>query len=112
VALRFVMADLSRNRRSNIGGRGILLIDSFQPTRNARAAVLRMHGIDADTAENLHEARLLCQAGTYNLVLIDVRRYREKRSISAASRERLSWPADCLSAWAAAVSLARVAERN
>jgi DNA-binding response OmpR family regulator len=37
--------------------------------------VLREKGIDVDAAENLNDARVLFQAGRYDLVLLDLHRY-------------------------------------
>ncbi len=57
------------------GSERVLLIDWFQPTCDARARVLREHGIDVGTAQNLEEARVFFQAGRYDLVLLDLHRY-------------------------------------
>src|SRR6185437_2342176 len=57
------------------GTERVLLIDWFQPTCDARARVLREHGIDVGTAGTLDEARVFFQAGRYDLVLLDLRRY-------------------------------------
>jgi response regulator RpfG family c-di-GMP phosphodiesterase len=53
----------------------VLLIDSCQATRDARTQILKAHGIEVHTAENLEEARFLWRPDFYNLVLLDVRRY-------------------------------------
>jgi response regulator RpfG family c-di-GMP phosphodiesterase len=58
-----------------IGGERVLLVDSFQPTRDPRTKVLRAHGIDVDAAENLDEARVYFQSSRYDLVLLNLRRY-------------------------------------
>ncbi len=57
------------------GSERVLLVDRFQPTRDARAKVLREHGIDVGTAESLEEARVFFQADRYDLVLLDLHRY-------------------------------------
>jgi DNA-binding response OmpR family regulator len=57
------------------GSERVLLVDRFQPTRDARARILREHGIDVSTAESLDEARAFFQAGRYDLVLLDLHRY-------------------------------------
>ncbi len=57
------------------GSERVLLVDWFQATCDARARVLREHGIDVGTAESLEEARVFFQAGRYDLVLLDLHRY-------------------------------------
>lgn len=57
------------------GTERILFVDSFRPTRDVRARVLREHGIDVSTAEYLKEARVLFVPGQYDLVLLDLHRY-------------------------------------
>ncbi len=57
------------------GSERVLLVDCLQPTRDARTIVLRAHGIDVGIAETLEEARVLFQAGRYDLVLLDLHRY-------------------------------------
>lgn len=56
-------------------GKTVLLIDRNQPTREARAAVLRTHGIQVHEAESLQAARFLWQPNVYDLILLDVRRH-------------------------------------
>src|SRR5882672_2346536 len=53
----------------------VLLIDRFQATREARAAVLRSHGVEVHEAEEISAARFLWQPNVYDLVMLDVRRY-------------------------------------
>ena len=53
----------------------VLLIDRFQATREARAAVLRTHGVEVHDAEEISAARFLWQPNVYDLVMLDVRRY-------------------------------------
>ena len=53
----------------------VLLIDRFQTTREARAAVLRTHGVEVHEAEEISAARFLWQPHVYDLVMLDVRRY-------------------------------------
>ena len=62
-------------KRSNLRSKRILLIDSFQATREARAAVLRSHAVEVHEAERLSTARFLWQPNVYDLVMLDVRRY-------------------------------------
>ena len=61
--------------RSPIKGNKVLLIDSCVATREVRAAVLRDHGVEVHEAEKLSGARFLWQPNTYDLVMLDVRRY-------------------------------------
>jgi len=53
----------------------VLLIDRSQPTREARASVLRAHGIEVHEADSLQAARFLWQPNVYDLILLDVRRH-------------------------------------
>ncbi len=53
----------------------VLLIDRFQATREARAAVLRSHGVEVHEAEEISAARFLWQPHVCDLVMLDVRRY-------------------------------------
>jgi DNA-binding NtrC family response regulator len=53
----------------------VLLIDRCQATREARAAVLRSHGVEVQEAEELSTARLLWRPNVYDLVRLDLRRY-------------------------------------
>ena len=62
-------------RRSALADKKVLLIDRSQATRDARAAVLRSHGVEVHEAEDLSTARFLWQPNVYNLVMFDVRRY-------------------------------------
>lgn len=56
-------------------GKTVLLIDRNQPMREARAAVLRTHGIQVHEAESLQAARFLWQPNVYDLILLNVRRH-------------------------------------
>lgn len=53
----------------------VLLVDPYQPTRDARARVLRNHDIELDIAESLRAARRLWRPRFYDWVLLDVRGY-------------------------------------
>jgi DNA-binding NtrC family response regulator len=53
----------------------VLLIDRCEATREARAAVLRSHGVEVHEAEEISAARFLWQPHVYDLVMLDVRRY-------------------------------------
>ncbi len=57
------------------GEKRVLLIDSYQATREARTAVLRHYGIEVFPADNFALARSLWEPAYYHLVLIDIRRY-------------------------------------
>jgi DNA-binding NtrC family response regulator len=61
--------------RSVFDDKKILLIDPRQPTRDARARVLRSRGIEVDATDNLQAARSLWRPKHYDLILLDVRRY-------------------------------------
>jgi hypothetical protein len=61
--------------RPVLAGKKVLLIDRCQATREARAAVLRSHGVEVHQAEELSAARFLWQPNIYGLVMLDVRRY-------------------------------------
>jgi len=63
-----------RGRRL-LADKKVLLIDRCQATREARAAVLRTHGVEVREAEELSTARFLWQPNVYDLVMLDVRRY-------------------------------------
>src|SRR2546427_6999843 len=58
-----------------LAGKTVLLIDRSRPTREARAVVLRSHGIEVHEAESLRTARFLWQPNVYDLILLDVRRH-------------------------------------
>jgi hypothetical protein len=62
-------------RRSALADKKVLLIDRLQATRDARAAVLRSHGVEVHEAEEISAARFLWQPHLYDLVMLDVRRY-------------------------------------
>jgi response regulator RpfG family c-di-GMP phosphodiesterase len=53
----------------------VLLIDRCQATREARAAVLRSHGVEVHEAEKIPDARFFWQPNVHDLVMLDVRRY-------------------------------------
>ena len=53
----------------------VLLIDRCQATREARAAVLRSHGVEVHKAEKIPDARFFWQPNVHDLVMLDVRRY-------------------------------------
>jgi CheY-like chemotaxis protein len=59
--------------RSVFDGKKVLLIDSHQPARDARARLLRSRGIDVHVAEDFSRARFLWRPKLYDLILLDVR---------------------------------------
>src|SRR6266849_5832774 len=61
--------------RPALAGKKVLLIDRFQATREARAAVLRSRGVEVHEAEEFSTTRFLWQPHVYDLVMLDVRRY-------------------------------------
>ena len=68
------MAHLPPRLLSN-GSERVLLVDWFPATCDARARILREHGIDVGTADTLDEARVFFTLGRYDLVLLDLHRY-------------------------------------
>ena len=61
--------------RLALADKKVLLIDRCQATREARAAVLRSHGVEVHETETLSTARFLWQPNVYDLVMLDVPRY-------------------------------------
>jgi hypothetical protein len=59
--------------RSVFDDKKLLLIDSHQPTRNARASVFRSHGIGVDATDSLQVARTLWRTKLFDLILLDAR---------------------------------------
>jgi DNA-binding NtrC family response regulator len=57
-------------RRSALADKKVLLIDRSQATRDARAAVLRSHGVEVHEAEEISAARFLWQPNVYDLVML------------------------------------------
>jgi CheY-like chemotaxis protein len=56
-------------------GKKVLLIDSCQVSCEARASVLRNHGVEVHAAADLSGARFLWHPNVYRLIMLDVRRY-------------------------------------
>jgi CheY-like chemotaxis protein len=61
--------------RPVLDGKRVLLIDRCQATRDVRSSVLESHGVEVHLAEDISTARFLWQPNTYDLILLDVRRY-------------------------------------
>ena len=51
----------------------VLLVDSWERTRIARAVTLRGRNVEVDTAASLTEALIFWRTGKYNLVLLTPR---------------------------------------
>ena len=84
--------------RPALEGKTVLLIDSNQATRDVRAGVLESYGVKVYTAEDLFAARFLWQPHTFDLILLDVRRYLPGEAIEfyeqirdASSRQRFAF---------------------
>jgi len=60
---------------SVLAGKKVLLIDSFQATREVRAAVLRSHSVEVHEAAEISAARFLWRPDIYDLVMLNFRRY-------------------------------------
>jgi len=61
--------------RPVLDGKKVRLIDRCQATHEIRASVLQSHGVEVHPAEDLSTVRFLWQTNTYDLILLDVRRY-------------------------------------
>jgi response regulator RpfG family c-di-GMP phosphodiesterase len=67
--------------RQAFADKRVLLIDRFQATREARAAVLRSHAVEVHEAEEISAARFLWQPKVYDLVMFDIRRYSREEAL-------------------------------
>jgi response regulator RpfG family c-di-GMP phosphodiesterase len=79
-------------KRPNLRGKRILLIDRFQATREARATVLRSHGVEVHIAEEIPAARFLWQPHVYDLIMLDVRRYSPAEALEFYEQIRAADP--------------------
>jgi response regulator RpfG family c-di-GMP phosphodiesterase len=79
-------------RRSALADKKVLLIDRSQATRDARAAVLRSHGVEVHEAEEISAARFLWQPNVYDLVMLDVRRYSREEALEFYEQIRAADP--------------------
>jgi hypothetical protein len=61
--------------RPVLADKKVLLIDRLQATREARAAVLRSHGVEVHEAQDIPAARRLWRPHVYDLVMLDLRKY-------------------------------------
>ena len=78
--------------RPALPGKKVLLIDRFQATREARAAVLRTHGVEVHEAEEISAARFLWQPQVYDLVMFDIRRYSREEALEFYEQIRAADP--------------------
>src|SRR5882724_9955922 len=81
-----------RRDRTVLADKKVLLIDRFQATREARAAVLRSHGVEVHEAEEIPTARFLWQPHVYDLVMLDVRRYSPAEALEFYEQIRAADP--------------------
>ena len=79
-------------RCSVFDGKKVLLIDSCQATCDVRAAVLRSHGVEVQTAEEISAARSRWQPKIYDLVMLDVRRYSPGETLEFYDRIKQASP--------------------
>jgi ActR/RegA family two-component response regulator len=79
-------------RRSVFNDKKVLLVDSCQATCDVRASVLRSHGVEVQTAEEISAARSLWQPKIYDLVMLDVRRYSPGETLEFYDRIKQASP--------------------
>ena len=60
--------------RPALVGKKVLLVDPYQPTRDARSSFLREYDLELDVAETLEAARSLWRRRLYAWALLDVKR--------------------------------------
>ena len=78
--------------RPVLADKRVLLIDRFQATREARAAVLRSHAVEVHEAEEISAARFLWQPQVYDLVMFDIRRYSREEALEFYEQIRAADP--------------------
>ena len=78
--------------RQALADKRVLLIDRFQATREARAAVLRSHAVEVHEAEEISAARFLWQPQVYDLVMFDIRRYSREEALEFYEQIRAAYP--------------------
>ena len=78
--------------RQALADKRVLLIDRFQATREARAAVLRSHAVEVHEAEEISAARFLWQPQVYDLVMFDIRRYSREEALEFYEQIRAADP--------------------
>jgi ActR/RegA family two-component response regulator len=79
-------------RRSFFDDKKVLLIDRCQAICEVRASVLRSHGVEVQTAEEISAARSLWQPKIYDLVMLDVRRYSPGETLEFYDRIKQASP--------------------
>ena len=78
--------------RPVLADKKVLLIDRFQATREARAAVLRSHAVEVHEAEEISAARFLWHPRVYDLVMFDIRRYSREEALEFYEQIRAADP--------------------
>ncbi len=78
--------------RPVLADKKVLLIDRCQATREARAAVLRTHGVEVREAEEISSARFLWQPHVYDLLMLDLRRYSPAEALEFYEQIRAAEP--------------------
>jgi len=78
--------------RPALADKRVLLIDRFQATREARAAVLRSHAVEVHEAEEISAARFRWQPQVYDLVMFDTRRYSREEALEFYEQIRAADP--------------------
>ena len=81
-----------RRSRQALADKRVLLIDRFQATREARAAVLRSHAVEVHEAEEISAARFLWHPQVYDLVMFDIRRYSREEALEFYEQIRAADP--------------------
>jgi CheY-like chemotaxis protein len=81
--------------RPVLDGKKVLLIDRCQATREVRASVLQSHDVEVHLAEDFSTARFLWQPDTYDLILLDVRRYMPGEVLEFYEQIKVASPPQC-----------------
>ncbi|MGH9502642.1 MAG: hypothetical protein ACRD20_07305 [Terriglobales bacterium] len=79
--------------RPVLAGKKVLLIDRCQATREARAAVLRSHGVGVQEAAEIPAARFLWRPNIFHLVMLDWRRYSSEEMLEFYGQIKNASPA-------------------
>ncbi len=77
----------------------ILIVGSLNPPADLRAVFLREHGLEVDVAASADDARALCTANAYRLVLIDVRNQRPGEISAFCEALKHSCPGQRIAFW-------------
>jgi CheY-like chemotaxis protein len=70
-----MLAQSSNRGFKDLSHQKILLIDRCQATREVRVNVLQSHGVEVHAIEDFSAARVRWQPGTYDYVLLDIRKF-------------------------------------